>query len=129
MILFQIDAKVFVLNNPRSGSTLLRLLLNSNRQVVSPSKCGFLHYFFKRYKDWNLIDLKTEKLNIFLDHFCSTKINTWKSKLKISPYEHKKEVRIKITDDKRFLSKKYFQIKDYFNAFKTCFNALKNNPF
>ena len=246
MIPFQIDTKAFILRNPRSGSTLLGLLLNSNRQVVSIPECGFLHYLFERYKNWNLNDLKTEKLNIFLDDFSRTKkINTWKidlgklkhfiqqvappnyeklteliywfyknkaaakvifdknnyyidhvedlkkiwtkanyihlvrdgrdvacsykrldsmaskspfkpilpkeltsienewvnnnkangmlsvwkSVLKISPYEHKREVRIRIANCERFLSRKYFQNKDYLNAFKMSFNALKNNPF
>jgi len=171
MIPFQIDTKAFILSNPRSGSTLLRLLLNSNRKVVSLHEYGFLHYLFERYNDWKLNDLKIEKFNIFFDDFSRIKkINTWKidlgklkyfiqqvappnyekltelicwfyknkangmlsvwkSVLKISPYKHKREVRIKITNCEQFLSRKYFQNKDYLNAFKVCFNALKNNPF
>lgn len=50
-------------------------------------------------------------------------LSVWKFVLKISPYEHKIEVRNRIMNYERFLSRKYFQNKDYIIAFKICFNA------
>ena len=43
----------FILANPRSGSTLLRLLLTSHSRVCVPPECGFMVWLFDKYKFFN----------------------------------------------------------------------------
>ena len=35
--------KVFILGNPRSGTSLFRLMLNSHSMINATPECGFLH--------------------------------------------------------------------------------------
>lgn len=40
----------FILGNPRSGTSLLRSLLNTHPDVLIPRECGFMHWLFT---DWH----------------------------------------------------------------------------
>lgn len=65
---------IFIIGNPRSGTTLLRLMLTCHRDIVIPSSCGFAVWWYDKYKDWP--DGMT--LNAFMtDLMTSRKIETW----------------------------------------------------
>lgn len=45
---------IFILANPRSGSSVFRLILNSSNHSVFPPECGFIQWLYPKYKEWNL---------------------------------------------------------------------------
>jgi len=53
-------AQIFILGNPRSGTTLLRLTLACHPQLAVPAECGFALWLHGRYRDWTLISLPRE---------------------------------------------------------------------
>ncbi|MEX0813216.1 MAG: sulfotransferase [Chitinophagales bacterium] len=69
----------FILGNPRSGTTLLRLMLNSHSLIGVPPESGFLQWWHEKYRDWNISDSENiEKLDVFLDDVLSSKkIEYW----------------------------------------------------
>lgn len=68
---------IFIIGNPRSGTTLLRLMLTCHRNIVIPPECGFMIWWYEKYKDWNA-NYSREQLDNFLDDlFSSKKIETW----------------------------------------------------
>ena len=70
--------KVFILGNPRSGTSLFRLMLNAHPQIISPPECGFLHWWFAKYKDWNHTYNTLSQVNEFVhDLKSSKKIEDW----------------------------------------------------
>jgi len=70
--------KVFILGNPRSGTTLFRLMLNAHPEIVSPPECGFLHWWYRKYYDWNMNCNNLSKVDEFIaDLQTSKKIETW----------------------------------------------------
>jgi hypothetical protein len=44
--------QVFIIGNPRSGTSLLRIMLNSHSSMVVPPECGFIQWWYQKYKDW-----------------------------------------------------------------------------
>ena len=50
----------FILGNPRSGTSLFRLMLNRHSEIVVPPECGYLLWYYQKYKntkfsdDWEL---------------------------------------------------------------------------
>lgn len=72
--------KAFILGNPRSGTSLLRLLLNAHPLVVAPPESGFLHWWYEKYKNWNITHSESLKsINQYIDDLLkSKKIETWK---------------------------------------------------
>ena len=44
---------VFVLGSPRSGTTLLRLMLTCHRHIVVPPECGFCVWLYPQFQDWS----------------------------------------------------------------------------
>lgn len=69
----------FVLGNPRSGTSLLRLILNNHSQIVVPPECGFFLWWSKKYEHWtekNNND-KKEVEQFISDLRLSKKIETW----------------------------------------------------
>lgn len=44
---------IFILANPRSGSSVFRLILNSSPYSVFPPECGFIQWLYSKYKNWN----------------------------------------------------------------------------
>lgn len=69
----------FILGNPRSGTSLLRLILNNHHKIVVPPESGFLLWWSKKYSDWTR---KNSMDSIQVDGFVkdiksSKKIETW----------------------------------------------------
>lgn len=69
----------FILGNPRSGTTLFRLMLNSHPSLVVPPECGFAEWHYERFKNWSSKDAVDESS---VSHFLralsdSKKIETW----------------------------------------------------
>jgi hypothetical protein len=70
----------FILGNPRSGTSLFRLMLNAHPKIIVPPECGFLQWWYNKYKDWDAEasgDLK--QISTFLkDLSTSKKIEGWR---------------------------------------------------
>ncbi|MFW5793380.1 MAG: sulfotransferase family protein [Bacteroidota bacterium] len=70
--------KIFILGNPRSGTSLFRLMLNQHSEIVAPPESGFLQWWYHKYNDWTKKDNFSNRLELFLnDLFTSKKIETW----------------------------------------------------
>lgn len=70
--------KVFLLGNPRSGTSLLRLMLNAHPEIIAPPECGFLHWWSQKYFDWKWENASEELIAEFITDVCtSKKIETW----------------------------------------------------
>lgn len=63
--------RFFIIGNPRSGTTLLRLMLNKHKNMSVPPEAGFLAWLYDEYKDFTF----TEKL---VEHFIYSLRNTIK---------------------------------------------------
>lgn len=76
---FQLDAPLFIIGNPRSGTTLLRLILTSHSRVLIPPECGLIIWLHRKYSDWDELDYNdSTRLHAFLDDlFASRKFDTW----------------------------------------------------
>src|SRR3990170_5812962 len=71
---------IFIIGNPRSGTTLLRLMLTCHHNIVIPPECGFAIWWHKKYKNWD-VDSSRCCLNEFMnDLFNSRKFETWNLK-------------------------------------------------
>lgn len=71
--------KMFLLGNPRSGTSLLRLMLNAHPDIIAPPESGFLHWWYEKYKDWSLEDGQSSAAiaGYVTDLLSSKKIETW----------------------------------------------------
>ena len=74
--------RVFILGNPRSGTSLLRIMLNNHAQIASPPECGFMHWWYKKYSNWSVNDsLDGRRVNEYVtDVLSSKKMEDWKLK-------------------------------------------------
>lgn len=64
---------IFVLGNPRSGTSLLRLMLNIHDEICIPPESHFFLYLEDKYKKWS-----SNNLDEYLDDlFAATKFETW----------------------------------------------------
>lgn len=71
--------KVFILGNPRSGTSLFRLMLNSHSMINATPECGFLHWWYKKYADWDLSCVTSSRLDEYISDLESSKrIEDWK---------------------------------------------------
>ena len=85
---------IFILGNPRSGTSLLRLMLHSHSHISIPPESHFFLWLEDKYKDWNISRLE----NYIIDLCASTKFETWNinhedllvflKKQRISSYGH-----------------------------------------
>lgn len=67
---------IFVLGNPRSGTTLLRLMLTCHRNIVIPPEAGFAAWLYERHKAWS--GGSRETIDGFVDDVLRTrKFETW----------------------------------------------------
>lgn len=76
---------IFILANPRSGSSVFRLILNSSSYSVFPPECGFIQWLYPKYKNWNrdMID------EFVIDVLNSKKMEGWDlSYANLSTYIH-----------------------------------------
>jgi len=44
---------LFIIGNPRSGTTLLRLIINAHSQFCVPPECGFIQWLYSSYRSWS----------------------------------------------------------------------------
>jgi hypothetical protein len=74
-----IDKPVFILGNPRSGTSLLRLMITAHSRISIPPESGFLVWWYQKYKEWSKADSddKTAVNRYIADLKTSKKIETW----------------------------------------------------
>lgn len=73
------NSPIFIIGSPRSGTTLLRLMLTCHRSIVIPPECGFIIWLYEEFKSWNEVNLTN---SYSLKHFINKllecrKIETW----------------------------------------------------
>ncbi len=69
---------LFIIGSPRSGTTLLRLMITSHPNIVVPPECGFAVWWRAKYADWRVEDSRGARLGDFIaDLRSSRKIETW----------------------------------------------------
>lgn len=70
---FKWQSPIFILGNPRSGTSLLRLMLDSHNDICIPPESHFFLWLEERYSEWdnNLLDTYIDDL------YASTKFETW----------------------------------------------------
>lgn len=66
----------FILGNPRSGTSLLRLMLNAHPDISAPPECGFVMWLRDRYIDLDLGDASIVA-RFASDVSASRKFETW----------------------------------------------------
>ncbi len=71
--------KAFILGNPRSGTSLFRLMLNTHPFIACPPESGFLEWWYEKYKNWSLDDSHSiASIKEYVqDLLSSRKIETW----------------------------------------------------
>ncbi len=69
----------FVIGNPRSGTSLLRLMLNSHPQICIPPECGFIEWWHEKYSGWKKSNASNrKKVDEYVnDVLSSKKMETW----------------------------------------------------
>ena len=67
---------IFILGNPRSGTSLLRLMLDSHSSIGIPPESHFFLWLEEKYGEWDIAFLD----NYIEDLFKSTKFETWNLK-------------------------------------------------
>lgn len=75
----EFESPIFVIGNPRSGTTLFRLMLTSHPNICVAPECGFLQWWYEKYKNWASEDSsnKTAVGTFISDLSTSRKIETW----------------------------------------------------
>lgn len=70
---------LFIIGSPRSGTSLLRLIMTSHTQVLIPPECGFITWLHNKYGSWCSSDSNDSiRLECFLDDlFECKKMDTW----------------------------------------------------
>jgi hypothetical protein len=70
---------LFIIGNPRSGTSLLRLILTSHSCILIPPECGFIIWLHEKYADWQITDNNDIiKVELFLnDLLTCKKFDTW----------------------------------------------------
>lgn len=73
------DVPFFIIGNPRSGTTMFRLMLNSHPALVVPPECGFAVWWLPKYKAarFDGPDCAARIDQFLLDLETSRKIETW----------------------------------------------------
>lgn len=70
--------RAFIIGNPRSGTSLLRVMLNSHSCIAAAPECGFMQWWYSKYKDWKETDVDSLKVEKFIsDVRTSKKIEGW----------------------------------------------------
>lgn len=70
---------LFIIGNPRSGTSLARLMLTNHPAICVPPECGFIQWWKDKYSDWTVADsLDGKRVREFVaDLETSRKIETW----------------------------------------------------
>ena len=72
-----IDCPLFIIGSPRSGTTLLRLMLTCHRHIVVPPECGFALWLDEEYAAWTGEDDEEVTRRFVADVIRSRKFETW----------------------------------------------------
>lgn len=79
----------FILANPRSGSSLFRIICECNKNLTVPPESGFLLWWHKKYSAYSINDLHNKAFidQLIVDILSSKKIETWElSKDKLTEF-------------------------------------------
>lgn len=70
---------LFIIGNPRSGTTLLRLIVNAHPHFCVPPECGFIQWLYASYKQWTVqwSQDKSKVDQFLIDLANCRKIETW----------------------------------------------------
>ena len=70
---------LFIIGNPRSGTSLFRIMLTCHPEICIPPECGFIQWWHKKYQYWSEQDSINKSLvkNYINDLKSSKKIETW----------------------------------------------------
>lgn len=71
------NTPLFILGNPRSGTSLLRLILNAHPNIVLPPESGFLQWWYPKYRNWSLKDVDSKIPEFVNDLLSSKKIEAY----------------------------------------------------
>jgi hypothetical protein len=71
------DSPIFIVGNPRSGTSMLRLMLTSHRNIVIPPECGFIVWWHAKYGALSGRDLQNRLPEFLHDLQASRKFDTW----------------------------------------------------
>ncbi len=67
------ESPIFIIGNPRSGTTLLRLILHAHSNIVVPPEAGFALWLYSKYSNFKFSDI-----DLYLDDMKKTKkIGNW----------------------------------------------------
>lgn len=74
-----IQPMLFIIGNPRSGTSLLRLMLTCHTKITVPPECGYIVWLHKKYHDWSVDCSKSKEQveNYINDLFLCKKFETW----------------------------------------------------
>ncbi len=74
-----LNKPLFVIGSPRSGTTLVRIMINAHPNLlIPPENGGAIIYWYDKYKDWAKKDLQSNRVRQYVDDLLSTKkIDTW----------------------------------------------------
>ena len=65
-----------MIGNPRSGTSLLRLMLNNHPFISVPPECGFVVWLYEKYKNEKFVNKKLIN-NFIIDLLGCKKFETW----------------------------------------------------
>ncbi len=66
--------RAFILGYPRSGTSLLRLLLNEHSKIIAPPECGYMQWLFRHFRNW----VPGDSIDKFISAvIASRKFETW----------------------------------------------------
>ena len=70
---------VFIIGNPKSGTSMFRMMMSSHSSIVVPPECGFIQWWSKVYENWSVENSKSEEdvKKFISDLKTSKKIETW----------------------------------------------------
>ncbi len=72
----------FIIGNPRSGTTLLRLILNKHPKAIVPPECGFSLWLYNKFKYKEFSDNHV-RIEFIKDLYNTRKFETWNIKKKL----------------------------------------------
>lgn len=74
-----IQQPLFVIGSPRSGTSLLRLVLTNHSEIIIPPECGFIVWLHGKFSSWNKRDsINPATREQFLNElYACKKFDTW----------------------------------------------------
>lgn len=74
-----IQQPLFVIGSPRSGTSLLRLVLTSHSKIIIPPECGFIVWLYGKFSRWNKRDSinPTTREHFLNELYACKKFDTW----------------------------------------------------